>query len=64
MRYNVEVALEALERARASALQDAAEYADGGNETESVYQDGIAQGLAQAMDIVRNSQNPGGYIII
>lgn len=55
--------LYALERARQSALNDAAALAEMGQSDESVYQDGIAQGLAQALDIVRNPPDGRGIFV-
>lgn len=52
--------VEALERALASARNDAAGYADMGQTEDSIHADGVADGLAQALDIVRNPPNSRG----
>lgn len=52
--------VEALERALASARSDAAGYADMGQTEDSIHADGVADGLAQALDIVRNPPNSRG----
>lgn len=52
--------VEALERALASARNDAAGYADMGQTEDSIHSDGVADGLAQALDIVRNPPNSRG----
>lgn len=55
--------IDMLEYQRHRALQDAASYAEGGEPTESVYQDGVAQGLAQAIDLIRNTPDGRGIIV-
>lgn len=60
MKLEQKVLVEALERALASARNDAAGYADMGQTEDSIHSDGVADGLAQALDIVRNPPNSRG----
>lgn len=46
----------ALEKDLATARNSAAGYADMGDTEGSIYEDGVAAGLARALDIVRNHQ--------
>lgn len=56
--YDIDAAIDALEKALATAKNDAAGYADMGQTEDSIHADGVADGLAQALDIVRNAR-PG-----
>lgn len=57
--------IESLERAKHSAEIDAGNLAEYGESDQSIYQDGVAHGLAQALDIVRSWQDhPETGIII
>lgn len=60
MKLEQKLLVEALERALASARSDAAGYADMGQTEDSIHSDGVADGLAQALDIVRNPPNSRG----
>lgn len=60
MKLEQKTLVEALERALASARNDAAGYADMGQTEDSIHADGVADGLAQALDIVRNPPNSRG----
>lgn len=60
MKLEQKLLVEALERAIASARNDAAGYADMGQTEDSIHSDGVADGLAQALDIVRNPPNSRG----
>lgn len=60
MKLEQKLLVEALERALASARNDAAGYADMGQTEDSIHADGVADGLAQAIDIVRNPPNSRG----
>lgn len=60
MKLEQKLLVEALERALASARNDAAGYADMGQTEDSIHSDGVADGLAQALDIVRNPPNSRG----
>lgn len=60
MKLEQKVLVEALERALASARNDAAGYADMGQTEDSIHADGVADGLAQALEIVRNPPNSRG----
>lgn len=60
MKLEQKLLVEALERALASARNDAAGYADMGQTEDSIHADGVADGLAQALDIVRNPPNSRG----
>lgn len=55
--------IEALERALSTARQDAAGYAEMGQTEESVHADGRADGLAEALDIVRQYPNGRGIFV-
>lgn len=44
-----------LEKALQSARNDAAGYADMGQTEDSIHADGVADGLQQALEIVRNA---------
>lgn len=57
--YDLDAAIDALEKALATARNDAAGYADMGQTEDSIHADGVADGLAQALEIVRNE--PDGH---
>lgn len=57
--YDIDAAIDALEKALATARNDAAGYADMGQTEDSIYADGVANGLTQALEIVRNA--PDGH---
>lgn len=57
--YDIDTAIDALEKALATARNDAAGYADMGQTEDSIHADGVADGLAQALEIVRNA--PDGH---
>lgn len=57
--YDIDAAIDALEKALATAKNDAAGYADMGQTEDSIHADGVADGLAQALEIVRNE--PDGH---
>lgn len=61
--YDIDAAIAALEKARASARDEAAGYADMGQTEDSIHADGVAEGLAQALDIVRNPPNGRGIFV-
>lgn len=58
--YDIDAAITALEKALASARDEAAGYADMGQTEDSIHADGVADGLAQALDIVRNAPDGRG----
>ena len=51
--------MEALESALHNARSDAAGYADMGQTEDSIHADGVADGLQQAIEIVRNAHPEG-----
>lgn len=53
---SIDAVISALECALDTARQDAAGYADMGQTEDSIHADGVADGLAQALDIVRSAQ--------
>ena len=57
--YDIDAAIDALEKALATARNDAAGYADMGQTEDSIHADGVADGLDQALEIVRNA--PDGH---
>jgi predicted TPR repeat methyltransferase len=57
--YDIDAAIDALEKALATARNDAAGYADMGQTEDSIHADGVADGLVQALEIVRNA--PDGH---
>jgi hypothetical protein len=57
--YDIDTAIDTLEKALATARNDAAGYADMGQTEDSIHADGVADGLAQALEIVRNA--PDGH---
>ena len=61
-KYSVIIA--ALERAANDASNDAAGYADMGQTEDSIFADGRAEGIRQALDIVRSLQHAGTAIIL
>ena len=52
--------IEALESALQSARNDAAGYADMGQTEDSIHADGVADGLQQALEIVRSAPDGRG----
>lgn len=58
--YDINAAIAALEKALDSARIDAAGYADMGQTEDSIHADGVADGLAQALEIVRNPPDGRG----
>lgn len=58
--YDIDAAIAALEKALDSARIDAAGYADMGQTEDSIHADGVADGLAQAIEIVRNPPDGRG----
>lgn len=58
--YDIDAAIAALEKALDSARIDAAGYADIGQTDDSIHADGVADGLAQALEIVRNPPDGRG----
>lgn len=58
--YDLDAAIAALEKALATARNDAAGYADMGQTEDSIHADGVADGLAQALEIVRNAPDGRG----
>lgn len=61
--YDVDAAIAALEKALASARDDAAGYADMGQTEDSIHADGVADGLVQALEIVRNPPDGRGIFV-
>ena len=57
--YDIDTAIDTLEKALATDRNDAAGYADMGQTEDSIHADGVADGLAQALEIVRNA--PDGH---
>lgn len=58
--YDIDATIDALEKALATARNDAAGYADMGQTEDSIHADGVADGLAQALEIVRNATDGHG----
>lgn len=58
--YDIDAAIDALEKALATARNDAAGYADMGQTEDSIHADGVADGLVQALEIVRNPPDGRG----
>lgn len=58
--YDIDAAIAALEKALDSARIDAAGYADMGQTEDSIHADGVADGLAQALEIVHNPPDGRG----
>ena len=58
--YDIDAAIDALEKALATARNDAAGYANMGQTEDSIHADGVADGLAQALEIVRNPPDGRG----
>lgn len=56
--YDIDAAIAALEKALATARNDAAGYADMGQTEDSVHADGVVEGLTLALHIVRSPNNP------
>lgn len=61
--YDIDAAIAALEKALASAQNDAAGYADMGQTEDSIHADGVADGLAQALEIVQNPPDGRGIFV-
>lgn len=55
MKLEKNALVEALESALHTAKSDAAGYADMGQTEDSIHADGVADGLQQALEIVRNA---------
>ena len=51
-----------LEKALQSARNDAAGYADMGQTEDSIHADGVADGLQQAIEIIRNDHPEGRFL--
>lgn len=62
MKLEKNALVEALENALQSARNDAAGYADMGQTEDSIHADGVADGLQQAIEIVRNA-HPGSRFL-
>ena len=59
-KYDKKALIVSLEKALQSARNDAAGYADMGQTEDSIHADGMADGLQQALEIVRNAQDGRG----
>lgn len=59
MKLEKNALVEALESALHTARNDAAGYADMGQTEDSIHADGVADGLQQALEIVRNAHPEG-----
>lgn len=59
MKLEKNALVEALENALHNARNDAAGYADMGQTEDSIHADGVADGLQQAIEIVRNAHPEG-----
>ena len=55
--YDKNALIMSLEKALQSARNDAAGYADMGQTEDSIHADGVADGLQQAIEIVRKTPN-------
>lgn len=53
-KYDKNALIVSLEKALQSARNEAAGYADMGQTEDSIHADGVADGLQQALEIVRN----------
>lgn len=62
MKLEKNALVEALENALQSARNDAAGYADMGQTEDSIHADGVADGLQQAIEIVRNTHPEGRFL--
>lgn len=62
MKLEKNALVEALEKALQSARNDAAGYADMGQTEDSIHADGVADGLQQAIEIVRNAHPAGRFL--
>lgn len=62
MKLEKNALVEALENALQSARNDAAGYADMGQTEDSIHADGVADGLQQAIEIVRNAHPEGRFL--
>lgn len=59
-KYDKNALIVSLEKALQSARNDAAGYADMGQTEDSIHADGVADGLQQALEIVRNAPDGSG----
>ena len=59
-KYDKKALIVSLEKALQSARNDAAGYADMGQTEDSIHADGRADGLQQALEIVRNAPDGRG----
>lgn len=59
-RYDKNALIMSLEKALQSSRNDAAGYADMGQTEDSIHADGVADGLQQALEIVRNAPDERG----
>lgn len=59
-KYDKKALIVSLEKALQSARNDAAGYADMGQTEDSIHADGMADGLQQALEIVRNAPDGRG----
>ena len=59
-KYDKNALIVSLEKALQSARNDAAGYADMGQTEDSIHADGVADGLQQALEIVRNAPDGRG----
>lgn len=62
MKLEKNALVEALEKTLQSARNDAAGYADMGQTEDSIHADGVADGLQQAIEIVRNAHPEGRFL--
>lgn len=62
MKLEKNALVEALENALQSARNDAAGYADMGQTEDSIHADGVADGLQQAIEIVRNAHPESRFL--
>ena len=59
-KYDKNALIVSLEKALQSARNDAAGYADMGQTEDSIHADGVADGLQQALEIVRKAPDGRG----
>ena len=62
MKLEKNALVEALETALHNARNDAAGYADMGQTEDSIHADGVADGLQQAIEIIRNAHPERGFL--
>lgn len=62
MKLEKNALVEALENALHNARTDAAGYADMGQTEDSIHADGVADGLQQAIEIIRNAHPERGFL--